>query len=109
MTILVTGSAGHLGEGLMRTLRAAGRRARGIDVKPSPFTDAVGSICDRDFVRRAMRGVRAVIHTATLHKPHIATHSVQDFIATNVTGTSVLLEEAAAAQVAAFVFTSTTT
>jgi nucleoside-diphosphate-sugar epimerase len=29
MTILVTGSAGHLGEALMRTLRAQGRRALG--------------------------------------------------------------------------------
>ena len=34
--ILVTGSAGHLGEAAMRTLRAAGRPARGIDIKPSP-------------------------------------------------------------------------
>src|SRR5207237_5467424 len=42
------------------------------------------------------------------HKPHIATHSVQDFISTNITGTSILLEEALAAAVGAFVFTSTT-
>jgi UDP-glucose 4-epimerase len=27
---------------------------RGIDLKPSPFTDAVGSIVDSDFVRRQM-------------------------------------------------------
>src|SRR3954462_621183 len=54
LTILVTGSAGHLGEALMRTLHAAGRPARGVDILPSPFTDAVGSICDRDFVARCM-------------------------------------------------------
>ncbi|MGO4222321.1 NAD-dependent epimerase/dehydratase family protein [Lysobacter sp. TAF61] len=108
MTILVTGSAGHLGEALMRKLRAAGRPAVGIDIKPSPFTDHVGSINDRDFVRRRMRHVQAVIHTATLHKPHVATHPAQDFVDTNISGTLVLLEEAVAAGVASFVFTSTT-
>lgn len=108
MTILVTGSAGHLGEALLRTLRARGSSVRGIDLKPSPFTDAVGSIVDPGFVREQMDGVTAVIHTATLHKPHVATHSKQDFVDTNVTGTLNLLEAAAAAGVKSFVFTSTT-
>jgi nucleoside-diphosphate-sugar epimerase len=108
MTILVTGSAGHLGEALLRTLRRRGTRARGLDLKASPFTDAVGSIVDPDFVREQMDGVTAVIHTATLHKPHVATHSKQDFVDTNVTGTLNLLEAAVAAGVKSFVFTSTT-
>lgn len=108
MTILVTGSAGHLGEALMRTLRAAGRLALGIDIKPSPWTDRLGTITDRDFIRQCMRGVRTVLHTATLHKPHVATHTTQDFIDTNLTGTLVLLEAAVAAGAEAFVFTSTT-
>ena len=108
MTILVTGSAGHLGEALMRTLRAQSRWARGIDIKPSAFTDMVGSIGDRDFVSQAMSGVSHVIHAATLHKPHVATHANRDFLDTNVAGTLNLLEEAAAAGVASFVFTSTT-
>jgi UDP-glucose 4-epimerase len=108
MTILVTGSAGHLGEALMRSLRAAGRSALGVDIKPSPFTDRVGSISDRAFVGQFMAGVHAVVHPATLHKPHVATHSNQAFLDTNVTGTLVLLEAAVAAGVEAFVFTSTT-
>ncbi|MBR0854921.1 NAD-dependent epimerase/dehydratase family protein [Bradyrhizobium liaoningense] len=108
MTILVTGSAGHLGEAILRTLRGRGSSVRGVDLKPSPFTDAVGSIVDADFVRRQMDGVTAVIHTATLHKPHVATHSKQDFVDTNVTGTLRLLEAAVAAGVTSFVFTSTT-
>ncbi|MGQ9369865.1 NAD-dependent epimerase/dehydratase family protein [Azospirillum sp. ST 5-10] len=108
MTVLVTGSAGHLGEGLMRSLRAQGRPALGVDVKASAFTDRVGSIGDRADVRRWLAGVDAVIHAATLHKPHVATHTAQDFVDTNVTGTLVLLEEAVAAGVGAFVFTSTT-
>lgn len=115
MKVLVTGSAGHLGEALMRGLRGLHRGAHGpaheavgIDLVASPFTTQVGSIADRAFVARAMRGVDAVLHVATLHKPHIETHGKQAFIDTNITGTLNLLEEAAIAQVGAFVFTSTT-
>jgi nucleoside-diphosphate-sugar epimerase len=43
-----------------------------------------------------------------LHKPHLASHSHQDFVDTNFTGTLRLLEEAAAAGIKAFVYTSTT-
>ncbi|MFZ1990848.1 MAG: NAD(P)-dependent oxidoreductase [Alphaproteobacteria bacterium] len=108
MAIVVTGSSGHLGEALMRTLRARGAPATGLDIKPSRFTDRVGSVGNRRFVAECLAGARTVIHTATLHKPHVATHSNQDFIDTNVTGTLVLLEEAAKAGVTSFVFTSTT-
>jgi UDP-glucose 4-epimerase len=108
MTILVTGSSGHLGEALMRRFRDDGTSARGLDIKPSPFTACVGSITDRDAVREAIAGASAVIHTATLHKPHVGTHSNQDFIDTNITGTLTLLEEAQAAGVKTFIFTSTT-
>lgn len=108
MTVLVTGSAGHLGEALMRMLRHGGEQPRGIDLKPSPFTDMVGSIDNPDFVRAAMQGVRAVLHTATLHKPHMVTHSHRQFVDTNVSGSLTLLEAAAAAKVEAFVQTSTT-
>ena len=108
MRILVTGSAGHLGEALMRTFESTEHDAIGLDMKESSRTHHVGSIADRDFVRRAMHGVEAVLHAATLHKPHIATHSRQDFVDTNITGTLNLLEEAAAAGVRSFVYTSTT-
>jgi nucleoside-diphosphate-sugar epimerase len=106
--VLVTGSSGHLGEALMRVLPQHGYQVRGIDVAASPSTTAVGSVTDRDFVRRCLEGVTAVIHTATLHKPHVATHSRQAFVDTNITGTLNLLEEAVDADVRVFVFTSTT-
>jgi UDP-glucose 4-epimerase len=64
MKILVTGSSGHLGEALVRTLRDQGNE--------------------------------------------VVTHSMQEFVDTNVSGTLALLEEAKAAGVKAFVFTSTT-
>ena len=108
MRILVTGSAGHLGEALMRTLQNSPHAALGIDVLPSAHTQRVGTIADRAFVRSCMRGVDAVLHAATLHKPHVATHPQQAFVDTNISGTLNLLEEAVAAGTRAFVFTSTT-
>jgi UDP-glucose 4-epimerase len=108
MKVLVTGSAGHLGEALVRTLRELQYEVLGLDILESPFVTHVGSICDRSCVRRSMRGVQAVFHAATLHKPHVATHSRQDFVDTNVSGTLNLLEEALAANVESFVYTSTT-
>jgi len=108
MRVLVTGSAGHLGEALVRTLRESREGVIGLDIKASPFTDRIGSITERDFVKGSMQGVETLLHTATLHKPHIATHDRRDFVDTNITGTLNLLEEAIGAGVGAFVFTSTT-
>jgi UDP-glucose 4-epimerase len=108
MRVLVTGSAGHLGEALVRTLNQAKHEVVGLDILQSACTTEVGSIVDRACVRRCMEGVHLVFHTATLHKPHIATHSRQHFVDANITGTLNLLEEAVIAEVGAFVFTSTT-
>src|ERR687893_676515 len=109
MRILVTGSSGHLGEALMRVLATEGCDVVGLDVLDSPYTDFVGSIADRACVRACLQGVDAVLHTATLHKPHVGSHTRRDFVDTNVTGTLTLLEEAVAAGVGRFVFTSSTT
>ena len=108
MKTLVTGSAGHLGEALVRVLRNTGHEVIGLDLLHSDFTNEVGSIADLDHVKRCMKGVDAVLHTATLHKPHVSTHSRQSFVDTNITGTLNLLEEAASVGVRSFVFTSTT-
>jgi UDP-glucose 4-epimerase len=108
MRILVTGSAGHLGEALVRTLPAEGHDVVGLDVLQSPYTRVVGSVADRALVRQSLEGVDAVVHAATLHKPHVGSHGRRQFVDTNITGTLTLLEEAVAAGVSRFVFTSTT-
>jgi UDP-glucose 4-epimerase len=108
MRVLVTGSSGHLGEALVRTLKAEAKDVIGLDILAGPFTTHLGSIVDRGSLRNLMAGVDTVVHAATLHKPHVGTHSRQDFIDTNITGTLNLLEEAVAARVRSFVFTSTT-
>jgi nucleoside-diphosphate-sugar epimerase len=108
MKVLVTGTSGHLGEALARTLLNLGHEVVGVDRLQGPFTTCVGSITDRPFVKHCMAGLRTVFHAATLHKPHIAIHTWQDFIDTNITGTLNLLEEAVAAGVEALIYTSTT-
>ena len=108
MRIVVSGSAGHLGEALVRTLPDDGHEVIGLDVLQSPHTAVSGSIADRELVRRTVRGADAIVHAATLHKPHVGSHARQEFVDTNVTGTLTLLEEAVAAGVGRFVFTSTT-
>jgi UDP-glucose 4-epimerase len=106
--LLVTGSAGHLGEALVRHLHAAGHEVIGLDRRASPFTQVVGDIGDRAVLARCLRGVDAVLHAATLHKPHVATHPMAEFVAVNVAGTLALLEAAVENGVGAFVYTSTT-
>lgn len=108
MSILVTGSSGHLGEALVRTLKARGVAVSGMDIKPSAETEVVGSVAAPGLVREALEGATSVIHAATLHKPHVATHSKRDFVETNVAGTLNLLEESVRAGIESFVFTSTT-
>ncbi len=108
MKTLITGSSGFLGEALMIRMRELGMEVIGTDILPGPQTDVVGDLRDRALVEQVMDGVSAVIHAATLHKPHIVTHSKEDFVGTNITGTLHLLEESVKLGVEAFLFTSTT-
>ncbi len=109
MRVLVTGSSGHLGEALVRTLRERGDDVIGLDIRPSEWTSVVGSVNDPDLACEVMAGVDVVLHTATLHKPQIAFLPRQAFIDTNVSGTLTLLDAAADAGVRAFVMSSSTT
>jgi UDP-glucose 4-epimerase len=108
MRVLVTGSSGHLGQALMQGLGSEGMDVVGLDRRTSPYTDVVGSIGDRSVLRQCLEDVDAVIHAATLHKPHLAMYDPGDFIETNVLGTFNLLRASTDAGVSTFVLTSTT-
>jgi nucleoside-diphosphate-sugar epimerase len=108
MRILVTGSSGHLGEALMRRLQQTNHDVVGLDATASIFTGHQASVADPVAVAEAIRGVDAVVHTAALHKPHVATHARQEFVDTNISGTLNLLENSVAAGVTRFIYTSTT-
>lgn len=108
MRLLVTGSAGHLGEALLRRMADSPHAGVGLDVTPSDLTDVVGSITDAALVTGLADEVDGIIHTAALHKPHVGTHRRQAFVDVNVSGTLTLLEAAAARRLGAFVLTSST-
>jgi UDP-glucose 4-epimerase len=108
MRVLVTGSSGHLGEALIRTLRQQSIDVVSLDIVKSPFTTDVGSIADRSWLRKHFDRIQIVFHMAALHKPHVVTHQCQEFVKTNITGTLNLLELAVETGVESFIFTSTT-
>ena len=60
MKILVTGSSGHLGEALVRTLESSSHDVVGVDIVDADFTNNAGSIIDHSHVQRCMKGVNAV-------------------------------------------------
>lgn len=112
MRVLVTGSSGWLGQTLVPRLVRAGHLVVGIDPVAAPTTHVIGSVEDRALVRETLRryGLEAIVHGGALHKPHVATHEIDRFLAVNVQGTANLLEESVApgSPVKRFVFTSTT-
>jgi nucleoside-diphosphate-sugar epimerase len=116
--VLVTGSSGHLGSALMLSLPSLGFTPIGVDILPSPTTTLLVDITSAPAVQSVFQShprITAVIHTATLHKPHIGSHPKSAFVAANISGTLHLLEAFTAHLAArptilnpAFVFVSTT-
>jgi nucleoside-diphosphate-sugar epimerase len=66
--ILVTGSAGRIGQAVVRELKARGLNLRGFDLAPTPGINdsVVGNISDAEAVRRAAQGVQTLIHLAAI-------------------------------------------
>src|SRR5262245_2541736 len=104
--ILVTGSAGRIGQAVVRELVARGRPVRGLDVVPTPGAteSVVGDIASFGSVRRAMEGVSALVHLA-------ATPDDDDFMSrllpNNIVGTFNVVESAREANVPRVVLAST--
>jgi len=105
--VLVTGSSGRIGSAIVRRL-AGGRVVRGLDRVPGPETSDVGDLRDVEILRRAVAGCSAVVHTASLHVPHVGVCSDEEFHSINAEGTRRLLDAASEAGIGRFVYTSTT-
>jgi len=76
MNIFVTGSSGWLAQDLVPRLKRAEHTVIGLDPVPGPHTDVVGTVADRDLVRRIIRDhrIQGIVHAGALHKPQVATH-----------------------------------
>ena len=105
--VLITGSSGHSGTAIANLLKKE-FDIIGVDIVDGDFTHHIGSLTDKKFVNKIAKGIYAVIHTASLHAPHISTHSRQAFIDTNITGTLNLLEASMESGAKKFIYTSTT-
>ncbi|QBD78754.1 NAD(P)-dependent oxidoreductase [Ktedonosporobacter rubrisoli] len=107
MRVLITGSSGRLGAAIAARL-AGQHEPIGLDLVAGPWTHYVRSVQDKRAIAQIVKQVDAIIHTASLHQPQLATHSPAEFIAINVTGTHNLIEAAAASGIQRFIYTSTT-
>jgi dihydroflavonol-4-reductase len=110
--VLVTGAGGFVGGHVARDLASAGHVVRGLTRRPPqvergdpPIEWIIGDLRDADARRRALEGVRGVIHTASWVS--LGPDRNGDSLSTNVESTSRLLAEAARAGVERFVYTST--
>lgn len=105
--VLVTGGAGFIGSHLCDALLARGHRVRALDnlevqvhgpgaPRPDylhPEVDlVVGDVRDPDAVERAVEGVDAVFHLASLVGVGQSMYEIERYTDVNVRGTAVLLE-----------------
>jgi len=107
MRILVTGSSGRIGAAIAACLSKR-HEVVGLDVRQGRWTSVAGDVTDVALVRRLTANIDAVVHTASLHAPHVGQRSDEDFRRINVDGTAALLEGAAERGLRRFVYTSTT-
>lgn len=107
MDVCVTGSSGQLGAVISSLLRA-NHSIVGVDSAPGEFTSHIGDITDQEFIISVTKGADVIIHTCSLHAPHLKTHSSEEFIGTNINGTLNLLKSAVQNGIGRFIYTSTT-
>ncbi|MGE3806240.1 MAG: NAD-dependent epimerase/dehydratase family protein [Gemmataceae bacterium] len=104
--VLVTGSAGRIGQAVVKELVARSHPVRGFDRVPTPgLEDAiVGSITDADTVRRSVQGVKTLIHLAAT--PDDCDDVVGELVPNNIVGVYHLLEAAREAGVQRLILAS---
>jgi nucleoside-diphosphate-sugar epimerase len=107
MNILLTGSSGRIGRAIHARL-CGEHRIVGFDVAPAATTEVVSSLAKTQRLRAELRDIDTVIHTASLHAPHVGVRSEAEFEAVNVDGTRDLVRLAMQAGVRRLVYTSTT-
>lgn len=108
--VLITGGAGFLGINLCRYLLTRGYAIRSLDIAPFDYPERAfvepmfGDIRHSATLEQAMRDVDFVVHAAAA----LPLSSREEIRSTDVYGTALVLKAAAHANVARFVFTSST-
>ena len=94
---LVTGGSGFIGQHLVRTLLAHGRRVRILDLRPPRYSAAAvqyvqGSILDSKLLEATLDDVEEVYHLAGL--PGMWARHKNDFHLVNAQGTAIVIAAA---------------
>ncbi len=114
MKVLVTGGTGFTGKALVRRLLDAGHQVVAMDYKEGLKTQelrewgaevVIGSVTDKELVRRCMAGVNVVHHLAAAFRELNVPNAYYDEV--NVGGTRNVLEAAWEAKVSKFIYCST--
>lgn len=114
MKVLVTGGTGFTGKALVRRLLDENHEVVALDyqegLKTQELRDwgaevVIGTVTDRDVVRRVMQGVDIVHHLAAAFRELNVPNSYYEDV--NVGGTRIVLEEALAQNVKKFIYMST--
>jgi len=109
MKTLVTGAAGRIGSQLIDALLANGHEVCGLDLRltarlGTDYREITGSLQDPDVVKSAVDGADVVFHLGALMS--WALEDKAEMFESNVEGTRILLEVAAASGVLRFIFAS---
>lgn len=105
--VLLTGACGRVGRAIYVAL-AKKYHVIGFDRQACSAVEYVGDIRDKALLEQAMKKADIVVHTASLHAPHVGLVPDEDFWEINVQATRTLLELAQAHEIDHIVYTSTT-
>jgi len=118
--VLVTGSAGRIGEAVVRALSAAGLPVVGFDLRPTAGLPAdrsiIGTLADADLLLKAATGARCIIHLAATPDdarfprgapPDDGDNFLSELLPNNIVGSYHVMEAARKAGVPRVVLAST--
>lgn len=116
--ILVTGSAGRIGQAAVTALAARGHHVVGLDMRPTPGAaqSIVGNLAQGQAIYEAARGMHALIHLAATPDdtncprqppPHDGDNFLTELLPNNITASYHVLEAARQAKVPRLILAST--